>query len=62
MFRIEIETSNAAFVEQPGAELGAILEALATRVREDLGSENEAHGQLRDTNGNTVGMWDYTPE
>jgi hypothetical protein len=65
MFRVEIETANAAFVEQPGEELAAMLRDVAERVREALGyAPDTAHysGILRDSNGNTVGRWDYTAD
>ncbi len=64
MFRIEIETGNAAFLDSPGEELASMLEALGERLREGLGYAPDAHqsGQLRDSNGNVVGMWDYTTD
>jgi hypothetical protein len=62
MFRLEIETGNAAFEEQPGEELAAMLGELAEKVREELGSSLHARGPLRDSNGNIVGQWDYTAD
>lgn len=60
MFRLEIETSNAAFEDTPNEEIAGILEGVARALHRGLLSE--ASGHLKDTNGNTVGMWQYTPE
>lgn len=64
MFRIEIETSNAAFIEHPGEELARILFDVAEQAREALGYAPDADlsKTLRDANGVTVGRWQYTPE
>jgi hypothetical protein len=52
-YRISIETDNAAFDPDPGAELARILRGLADRL-EDGGDLAEPI-RLRDFNGNTVG-------
>lgn len=61
MFRVEIETSNAAFSdgesEFAGPELARILRALADRVEGGIPTGDGA--SLRDVNGNTVGAWAY---
>ena len=64
MFRMEIATSNAAFVDAPGEELASILGDLAENLREGLGYAPDADvsGTLRDSNGNDVGTWQYTAE
>jgi hypothetical protein len=64
MFRMEIATDNAAFVDAPGEELASILADLAEDIHEGLGYAPDGHlsGILRDTNGNNVGTWQYTAE
>jgi hypothetical protein len=64
MFRVEIETSNAAFANQPGEELASILTEVAEKLRDGLGYAPDAtfSGLVRDSNGNNVGMWQYTAE
>ena len=58
MFTVTIETDNAAFNDDPGAELADILGKLADTVRTTgLSGYN---GKVRDTNGNTVGVWVWT--
>ena len=47
-----IESGNAAFAEDPGAEVSAILARIMAAIERD--SEG---GKVRDTNGNTVGYW-----
>ena len=51
-FNLCIESGNAAFAEDPAAEISAILARVATAI--DGGSTG---GKARDTNGNTVGYW-----
>lgn len=68
MFRIEFETDNAAFDGDAKAdEIVRILRMTAHRVREadvlngiqgDKAGTTE--GPVRDTNGNTVGKWQYS--
>lgn len=59
MLTIVLETRNAAFTENPGAEAARILRAAADWV--------EAQGDcclvrpLRDVNGNRVGKLDFDP-
>lgn len=65
MFRMEIETSNAAFSEDPREEIAAILADVAERVGEGLGYTGGADaltGIICDVNGNRVGTWQYMPE
>lgn len=62
LFRLEIETGNAAFGEDTGAEIERILSDLAVQIGEDLNPSRGARGTLRDINGNTVGTWRYTPD
>jgi len=58
MLRIEIETENAAFDDEPASEAARILRDLASRLeREGVGEES--HGRefkLSDINGNRVGF------
>lgn len=61
MFRLEIETSNAAFDDNPGLALSEMLHDLADKFSEG-GDIGEATGHLRDVNGGSVGQWQYTPE
>ena len=55
MFKLEIETDNAAFADDPWVEIARILRAVADRV--------ELHGdrasRIRDANGNSVGRFEY---
>jgi len=64
MFRIEIETTNAAFEDAPEDEITRILRDLADYIAQwSLQSGRQVYqGVLRDINGNTVGTWQYTPE
>lgn len=61
MFTLKIETMNAAFAEDPGAELARILRGIADRAR-DLGPPLGDRGAIHDANGNTVGTWRYIHE
>lgn len=56
--RIDINTDNAAFEENPG-ELARILRKLADAVED--GYDN-AEYLLKDINGNTVGNFDHFTE
>jgi len=65
MFQLRVETSNAAFVgdDGPGGqdlfrELGAMLRRLGQHI-EDLDSLDEEPHVIRDSNGNTIGSWQY---
>lgn len=57
MFKLEIETTNAAFDPYPSDCVAYILEIAAIRVREGRDS-----GSLFDYNGNKVGHFEFTPE
>jgi hypothetical protein len=57
MFKLEIETGNEAFAEDPGAELARMLRVLAGRLA--IGLHTSDKGTLRDSNGNRVGSWSY---
>lgn len=56
MFKLEIETGNAAFDDDAGPELARILRELADRLSPGLPS-GEGGAPLRDINGNKVGAW-----
>jgi hypothetical protein len=55
MFKLEFSIDNAAFADNPGAEIARILRGIAVQV--------EAHGpdvrpiSIRDINGNVVGSY-----
>lgn len=53
MFKLTIKTDNAAFTDDPDAEVARILRAAADRVE-----NGEMPGALRDINGNTVGRFE----
>ena len=57
MFKLEIETTNAAFDSYPEHEIAEILR----NTIEDL-MMGAKDGSLRDTNGNRVGYFEFTPE
>ena len=57
MFKLEIETTNAAFDPYPSDEVANILEIAALWVREGRDS-----GSLFDYNGNKVGSFTFIPE
>jgi len=59
MFHLEIETSNAAFADDPAGEVARILRDLAERI-EGYGVAPASAMSLRDANGNAVGEWSYT--
>lgn len=54
-FTLEVSTENAAFDDDPAAELCRILRAVADAIE---GGADE--GPIRDANGNTVGQWEAT--
>ena len=58
MFRLMIDTSNAAF---EGAARGRALAKLLREVAKDP-EAGYSGGPLRDLNGNTVGRWSVDPE
>ncbi len=51
-FRLDIETNNAVFAEQPGIECARLLRQAAENVEAGALCEN-----LSDVNGNSVGFW-----
>jgi len=53
MFRLQIETGNAAFHEDGAGEISRILENVAERVK-----NGDHTGIVRDVNGNTVGSFE----
>lgn len=56
MFKLEFETDNAAFDDGNARnEIEQILQGIAESVFSADG------GKVRDTNGNTIGSWSYTP-
>jgi len=56
-FIVEINCDNAAFVNSPEVEVSYILENIAKRVE-----NGEVDSAVRDTNGNTVGKFEFTFE
>lgn len=62
MFRIEIETGNAAFLPDAGPEVARLLRELADRLDgDDLPRYTPgASGGTRDLNGNTVLRWEWS--
>lgn len=59
MFKLTINCGNAAFEDDPGAEIARILSDLAKRAgRGGVGVRGEKlEGIIRDANGNRVGEW-----
>lgn len=53
MFKLEIETANAAFEGDPTEEIALILDGLLDRLR----YTDYRTGSLFDSNGNRVGSW-----
>ena len=51
-FSLDLESGNAAMVDQPSARVGAVPTDVATKVICGLD-----HGIIQDANGNTVGEW-----
>jgi hypothetical protein len=58
MFKLQIETSNAAFVDDTGAEIARILRRVAQSA-ENIGQLINCEIYIRDANGNKVGSWSY---
>lgn len=56
---IRINMDNDAFAESWGYELSRILKQLADNVIEETNPDYESN--LRDTNGNKVGIFTVTP-
>ena len=60
MIRIEINTDNAAFADDPGIEVGRILHRLADALQNHEVKLADGGG-LQDINGNRVGrFWEIT--
>ena len=58
MFKLEMETDNAAFdMELRHIECAGILQEITRKVR-----NGETEGKCRDANGNVIGAWSLTPE
>lgn len=55
MFRLQIETGNAAFDDAPASEIARILRDLAGRIECDGIPPKGDCWHLRDVNGNRVG-------
>lgn len=58
MFTLTIETGNDAFA---GIDLYPEMRKCFTRVLAQL-TDGSTAGKVRDTNGNTVGSWSYSPD
>lgn len=58
LFTVIIDTNNAAFTDSGGTELAALLSGIAEQLayteRGDIRKQ-----VLRDSNGNTVGYWQW---
>jgi len=54
MFRLEVETDNAAFETYPTSELARILRGVATKLE-----QGALEGAVMDLNGNKVGAYSY---
>ena len=57
MFKLEIETTNSAFDDDPSYEVSRLLDSVYRWV-----TEGEDSGSLFDYNGNKVGSFKFTPE
>lgn len=53
VFRIEIETNNAAFAEDRAEEISRILKQTINKVK------HGSSGAIMDINGNRVGYWGF---
>lgn len=58
MFKLEIETGNAAFDDAPLLEVARILRKLADEAEQSDGADHGG-GVIRDANGNRVGKWSF---
>lgn len=56
-FHLEMTCDNAAFGDEPGAEVARILTELAAKVARGFFERDT--GILHDENGNAVGTWDW---
>ena len=61
MLTIQINTANAAFTDNGGAEIAKILERLTYAVPFKL-ADGVTSGTILDSNGNSVGTWSFTEE
>ncbi len=63
-FSILIDSGNAALVNAPESELGDILDAVKEKLNDGLGytgGHSTLRGVVRDSNGTSVGTWEYVP-
>lgn len=68
LFTLTIQTDNAAFAdasgertsEAMGAEIARILRNVAAIVMDGPDLDGDS-GNIRDVNGNRVGVWEYKP-
>lgn len=58
MFTLSINTDNAAFEDDRGAEVARILRMIADEVEGGVDRDSGHDGNGRDINGNTVGKWE----
>jgi hypothetical protein len=56
LFKLKIETGNAAFEEEPAEEIIRILESQVIGQR----AKGYESGTLRDLNGNECGAWELS--
>jgi len=64
MFRLTIQTDNAAFCEDDGTPVHAACGAEVARILRAVAEHAEAggcEGRCIDVNGNTVGEWEMMP-
>lgn len=62
MFKLTMETDNAAFEDRPEQEVRRILHELAKVVDDEgLDLKRGTEIKLRDVNGNTVGKAEFVP-
>lgn len=57
-FRLEMTCDSAAFSDGAHREIGQLLLQISQRIH-DKGLWDDATGVIRDSNGNTVGNWEY---
>lgn len=55
MFRIQFDTENEAFYDQPREEIARILADVTAKVR-----AGKLEGKILDENGNTIGEWKWS--
>jgi hypothetical protein len=55
MFKLTIQTDNAAFTDQEETEVARILREIATKLE-----NGRSGGFPRDANGNNVGEWELS--